>query len=165
MTPRTTPSNTLPAFRRQALENFRKVKTLRETHTREGTRGSPIWYNLFHKAPAIHHSHRAKWESLQTVVIHNTINPETRDGRYIHHGGMLGLPAGQRKITEWSKARLAYATSDYMDLLRKKGVSPPPAPEEQDLAPQQDPDAHDLGDIRVDKELNYYIRRGGDYHE
>ena len=52
-----------------------------------------------------------------------------------------------------------------MDLLRKKGVSPPPAPEEQDLAPQQDPDAHDLGDIRVDKELNYYIRRGGDYHE
>ena len=61
--------------------------------------------------------------------------------------------------------RLANATSDYMDLLRKKAVSPPPAPEEHELAPQEDLDAHDLGDILVDKELKYYLRRRGDYHE
>ena len=118
-----------------------------------------------------------------SYIIQSTQRPETGDiytteecsaylpdnERWIRHrGNYISVGPFLRsweKITEWSKARLAYATSDYMDLLRKKGVSPPPAPEEQDLAPQQDPDAHDLGDIRVDKELNYYIRRGGDYHE
>eukprot|EP00967_Tisochrysis_lutea_P142297 scaffold262645_cov41-Tisochrysis_lutea.AAC.1 len=50
-------NNTLPAFWKQALENFRKINILKESNTREGTRGSPIWHNLFHKPPAIHHSH------------------------------------------------------------------------------------------------------------
>eukprot|EP00967_Tisochrysis_lutea_P080508 scaffold110609_cov42-Tisochrysis_lutea.AAC.1 len=36
-------------------------------------------------------------QSLQTVMVHNTINPDTGD-IYMHHGGMRGIPAGWRTL-------------------------------------------------------------------
>ena len=61
---------------------------------------------------------------------------------------------------------MAKANTNYIDLLRKKATPSLPALEEHELAPQEDPDAdaHDLGEILVDRELNYYMRRRGDYH-
>ena len=43
---------------------------------------------------------------------------------------------------------MAEANTNYIDLVRKKATPSPPAPEEHELAPQEDPDAHDLGEIR-----------------
>ena len=79
-------------------------------------------------------------------------------GNYISVGPFL---KSWEKISEWTRSRLTNTTSDYIDLLRKQAKPPPPAPEEQELVPQEDPDAHDLGDILVDKEAGRPRRHTG----
>ena len=76
----------------------------------------------------------------------------------------LQLLKSWEKISEWARSRLVKATANYTDLLKKQAKSLPPAPEEHKLAPQEDPDEHDLGDILVDKDQRYFLRRDGDYH-
>eukprot|EP00967_Tisochrysis_lutea_P087927 scaffold124491_cov36-Tisochrysis_lutea.AAC.1 len=69
------------------------------------------------------------------------------------------------KFAGAERATLLALSSRPLGLPWRRPCASAPTQEEHELAPQEDPDAHSLGDIWVDKELRYFVHRGGEYHE
>ena len=170
-------NSSLPTFWKLALKHFRELDFNRKICTREGVLGEPIWHNLFREAPRVHHLYKNKWESIQTVVTHNLINPDTQsiytqaecalflpDREWFRHNNKYlktsSFLASWTNIEIWANNTLMGDHPTYASALLKPNPTQDENEYERDLDPPFDPDNLDDATFYTTPQSEYLAQIG-----